>query len=187
MQNPRLAARYSKSLLDLAVERNSLERTLEDMKVLNSVCTQSHEFVVMLRSPVISGDKKLRVINDVIKNYNVSELSHAFISLLITKGRELNLPEIAAAFIGQYNELKNIRTVTLTTAAQMTDNIKKTIQDKIAGYMPKDSVELKTEVDESIIGGFVIEMGDRLYDASVKKSLNDIRAKIIDNSYVSKI
>lgn len=187
MQNPRLAARYSKSLLDLSVERNSLERTLEDMKVLNSVCSQSHEFDVMLRSPVISGDKKLKIINEVIKNYNVSELTQSFINLLITKGRELNLPEIATAFISQYNELKNIRAVKLTTAAPMADNIKNNILSKIAAYMPKDAVALETNVDESIIGGFVIEMGDRLYDASIKKSLNDIRANVIDSSYVNKI
>jgi len=187
MQNPRLAARYSKSLLDLAVERNSLERTLEDIKVLDSICTQSREFEVMLRSPVITSDKKLSVINEVIKNYNISDLTRAFISLLITKGRELNLGEIATAFIAQYNELKNIRTVKLTTASPMTDVVKSSIEAKIAGYMPKDSVDLKTEVDESIIGGFVIEMGDRLYDASVLKSLNDIKSRILDSSYSSKI
>jgi F-type H+-transporting ATPase subunit delta len=187
MQNPRLASRYAKSLLDLSIERNSLERTLEDMKVLNSICTQSREFDTMLRSPVISGDKKLKVINEVIKSYNVSELSHAFISLLITKGRELNLPEIAVAFIQQYNELKNIRTVKLTTATPVNDTIKNSIVAKIAGYMPKDTIDLKTEVNADIIGGFVIEMGDRLYDASVLKSLNDVRAKILDSSYVTKM
>ena len=187
MQNPRLASRYAKSLLDLAVERNSLEATLKDMQTLSSICKLSHDFVVMLRSPVISGDKKLSVMNLVLKGYEVSELTHAFINLLVAKGRELNLPEIADAFLGQYNVLKNIRTVKLTTAAPMSDAVKKNLAAKIAAYMPTDTMDLKTEVDEQLIGGFVLEVEDKLYDASVRRSLNDIRAKVIDTSYVSKL
>jgi len=187
MQNPRLATRYAKSLLDLAIERNSVEDTLGDMQLLNSICTRSYDFAVMLRSPVISGDKKLSVINIILKQHEVSELTHAFINLLVTKGRELNLPEIAGAFITQYNELKNIRTVKLTTAAPMDAAIKASIQEKIAGYMPTDTIDLETAIDDSLIGGFVLEVEDRLYDASVRKSLNDIRTQIIDTSYVSKL
>lgn len=187
MQNPRLATRYAKSLLDLAVERNSLEAALKDMQVLNDICIQSYDFVMMLRSPVINGDKKLSVIEIVLSKYNINELTNGFIKLLVLKGRELNLPEIAGAFIDQYNKLKNIRVVKLTTAAPMAANITASIQGKIAGYMPKDTVDLKTAVDEEMIGGFVLEVEDKLYDASVRKSLNEIRSKIIDTSYVTKI
>ena len=187
MQNPRLATRYAKSVLDLAVERNSLEAVLGDMRVLNGICTESRDFEVMLRSPIISGDKKLSVINEILKRFNVNEITHAFINLLVAKGRELTLPEIAAAFIDQYNILKNIRTVKLTTATPMHDAIKKTIESKIASDMPKDTIDLKTLVDDSLIGGFVLEVEDKLYDASVKKSLNDVRTQIVDKSYVSKL
>ena len=187
MQNPRLATRYAKSLLDLAVERNTVAATLKDMQTLSSICSVSRDFVVMLRSPIISGDKKLSVVNLVLKNYEVSELTHAFITLLVTKGRELNLPEITDAFITQYNVMKNIRTIKLTTAAPMSDAISKSITAKIAAYMPADTMDLKTEVDADLIGGFVLEVEDKLYDASVRRSLNDIRAKVIDSSYVSKL
>jgi len=187
MQNPRLASRYAKSLLDLAVERNSLEASLKDMQALSSICSMSRDFVLMLRSPVISADKKLSVVNEVLKSSKVSELTHSFINLLVSKGRESNIPEIADAFITQYNTMKNIRTVNLTTAAPMSDSVKKSISEKIAGYMPSDTIDLKTTVDEKLIGGFVLEVEDKLYDASVRRSLNDIRAKVIDTSYVSKM
>ncbi len=187
MQNPRLATRYAKSLLDLAVERNSVEETLKDMQLLSSICHQSHDFVVMLRSPVIHGDKKLNVVRLLLEGRNVSQLTQIFVNLLVAKGRESNLPEIAEAFQTQYNVLKNIRTVTLTTAAPMGDSFKESIKSKIAAYMPKDTVELKTIVDEKLIGGFVIEVEDKLFDASVRKSLNDFKSKVIDKSYESKI
>ena len=187
MQNPRLAARYAKSLLDLAVEQNNLEGTLKDMRTLNEICTMSPDFKVMLQSPVIKGDKKLGVLNAVLKNQQISPLTNAFITLLVNKGRELNLPEIAQAFIGQYNTLKNIRTVKLTTATPMNDVIKKGIEAKIAGNMPGDTVNMETVIDESLIGGFVLEVEDQLFDASVKKSLNDIRIKLIDHTYENKM
>ncbi len=186
MQNPRLAARYAKSVLDLAVERNSLDAVLSDMQVIHKICAQSRDFEVMLNSPVISGDKKLSVINEVLKRFNVNEITHAFVNLLVAKGRELNLHPIAVAFIEQYNVLKNIRTVTLTTATPMNSAIKKTLESKIAGYMPNDTIDLKTVVDDSLIGGFVLEVEDKLYDASVKKHLNDVKSKIVDTSYISK-
>lgn len=187
MQNPRLASRYAKSLLDLAVEKNCVEEVLKEMRLLNNICTTCHDFEVMLRSPVINGDKKLAVIKEVLNKYKVSKLTNAFINLLVQKGRELNLPEIAEAFITQYNKLKNIRLVKLTTAAPMNDTIKASIRSKIAGYLPNDIIDLKTEIDADLIGGFVLEVEDKLYDASVKKNLNDIRSKIIDTSYISKM
>ena len=186
MQNPRLASRYAKSLIDLAVERNSLEETLSDIQLLNSICTQSHDFTMMLRSPVIPAQKKLSVINSVVGG-NMKDLTKAFINLLVTKGREMNLPEIAGAFITQYKEMKNIRTVRVTTAVPMTDSIRNTIVQKIAGFMPTATIEMETKVNEDLIGGFVLEVGDKLFDASVKTKLNEIRANVVDLSYVNKM
>jgi len=187
MQNPRLATRYAKSLLDLAVETNKVEAALKDMQLLDGICSKSPDFTLMLRSPVINGYKKLAVIQEVLKSYEVNEITHGFIKLLIAKGREMNLPEIARAFLTQYNVLKNIRIVKLTTASPMADMIKSSIQEKVAAYIPNDTIDLKTAIDESLIGGFVLEVEDKLYDASVRKSLNEIRSGIIDTSYVSKI
>ncbi len=187
MQNPRLASRYAKSLLDLAVEQKSLDATLQDMQQLHHICTVSKDFELMLRSPIIKGDKKLAVINAVLANQGISELTKIFIKLLVSKGRELNLPEVAEAFIAQYNIMKNIRTVKLTTAAPVNDTIKNSIKNKVKSFMPQDTMNLETSVDPSLIGGFVLEVDDVLFDASVKKSLNEIRTKIVDHSYESKM
>lgn len=187
MQNPRLASRYAKSLLDLAVEQNSLEAALKDMQVLNSIFQQSNEFALMLRSPIVHADKKLSVISAVLQGRNISPLTNAFISLLVNKGREANMPEIAAAFISQYNVLKNIKTVHVTTASPMSDAVKDSIRTKIADHMPQSTIDLKTAVDESLIGGFVLELDDKLFDASVKNSLNEIRSKVVDHTYETKM
>lgn len=186
MQNPRLASRYAKSLIDLAIERNSLEETLSDMQLLNGICLQSPDFVQMLRSPVIPGSKKTAVLNAVVQD-KTSPLTKAFINLLVTKGREMNLPEISESFIAQYKELKNIKTVKVTTAVAMDDKMKNTVMSKVASFMPSATIELATSVNADLIGGFVLEMEDQLFDASVKKKLNDIRTNVVDLSYVNKM
>lgn len=187
MQNPRLASRYAKSLLDLAIEKNSLEETLSDMQLLDSICSQSHDFELMLRSPVIPGQKKLVVINAVIAN-NMKDLTKAFVTLLVNKGREANLPEIATSFIEQYKQLKNIRVVNVITATPMNESMKAAITSKVGGFLSSgSSIEMNTYVDEDLIGGFVLEVEGQLFDASVKTKLNQIKANIVDNSYVSKM
>lgn len=187
MQNPRLASRYAKSLLDLAIEQNVLEAALKDMQAMHSICELSNDFVMMLRSPVIKGDKKQTIINAVLAAQNMSALTKAFIALLVSKGREENLPEIATAFITAYNQLKNIRTVNLVTATPVNDTVKSSILARLNAYIPNGTIDLKTAVDESLIGGFVLEVGDKLYDASVKKSLSDVKSRILDHTYESKM
>ena len=186
MQNPRLAARYAKSLLDLSIERGSLEETLADMYLLDKICNMSRDFVNMLRSPVITGDKKTAITTQILAG-KTQELTMAFFKLLISKGREQSLPEIASAFIAQYNLAKNITTVKLTSAAAMGDQLQSEIIAKVQTFITGNTIELKTAVDPELIGGFVIEVGDHLYDASVKKKLQDIRSQVVDYSYVSKM
>ena len=184
MQNPRLASRYAKSLLQLAVEQNQLDSTLADMQLLAAICQQSHDFLNMLRSPIIKADKKQHII-DAVVGQNINQLSQAFMKLLISKGREENLDEIAEAFIGQYKELKNIRTVKLTTAAPVTDAVKASILQKLLGNIPQNEIDLKTDVDPSLIGGFIVELEDKLIDSSVRRNLNEIKSQLTKNLYVS--
>src|SRR5687768_15673369 len=110
MPNPRLAGRYAKSLLDLANERNELEAVYNDMLYLQAVCNQSRDVVKLLRSPVITPDKKVAILKEITKG-RIGETMNAFLRLLITKGREGYLPEIVVAFIAQYNKQKDIHII----------------------------------------------------------------------------
>ena len=186
MLNPRLAARYAKSLLDLACERNQQEAVCNDMKVLESICNTSSEFVAMLRSPVINSDKKMGAVHAIIDD-SMNIITGSFINLLIQKGREQSLPEISTAYISQYNEMNKIKTVKLTTAVAMHPEIKELMVSKIAGFLSEYTIQLDTQVNEDLIGGFVLEVEDKLFDASVRKGLNEVRSNIIDTSYVSKL
>ncbi len=186
MQNPRLASRYAKSLLDLAVEQNLLDTTLADMQLIDLVCSQSRDFGNVLRSPIINPDKKQAIIDAVIGN-KLSALSKSFVNLLINKGREANLAEIAKAFISQYKELKNIRTIKLTTAVPVTDHLREAIRSKAVASLKNDQIELQEDVNPDLIGGFVLEVDDKLFDASIRRDLNDVKEQFRKNIYVSEI
>ncbi|MGN6567014.1 MAG: ATP synthase F1 subunit delta [Flavipsychrobacter sp.] len=184
MQNPRLASRYAKSLFDLATEKNSLEDALKDMQLLISICSHSSDFTAMLRSPIVKADKKMHIVDAILKG-QIHAITQAFVHLLISKGREANLPEIATAFVSQYKEMKKIKTVKLTTAVPVNENVKVSIMAKIAAGLQGSTVELATDVNPELIGGFVLEMEDKLFDASVRRELNNIKAKLMDYSYTS--
>ncbi|MFY7901177.1 MAG: ATP synthase F1 subunit delta [Chitinophagaceae bacterium] len=185
MTNPRLAHRYAKSLVDLSVERNQLEVVYADMQYLQAVCKASKDFVNVLISPIIHADKKEAIINAVTKT-NISDLSNAFIKLLVSKGREADLQEIAHSFITQYNNIKNIHTVKLTTAIPISDSLKQSLEAKVNSTVT-GTVQLETKVNEQLIGGFVLEVGNKLVDASILRDLNDVKKQFLKNYYIHNI
>lgn len=185
MNNPRLATRYAKSLIDLAVEQKQLDAVYADMKTLQSINKGNADFVAMLRSPVISSDKKEKIIAAITEG-KVSKLTAMFMRLLTDKTREGNLPEIITAFINQYNSINGIQTVKLTTAVPVSDALKNEIVSKVkAGKDTK--IELEAKVDPSIIGGFMLQAGDTLVDASIQRDLNDVRKQFLSNIYMHNI
>ena len=186
MNNPRLASRYAKSLIDMAVELDQLNAVHDDIMLLNSVCKKSREFVVMLSSPIIAADKKYKVIQ-AITDGKVSQITQTFIKLLASKNREANLPEIITAFIEQFNKIKGIHKVKLTTAIPASEEIKNSFIKKIEASSSINNIELEAITDEKIIGGFVLEMDGKLVDASILRDLNDVKKQFDNNDYIHKL
>lgn len=186
MPNPRLAGRYAKSLVDLAIERNQLETVYKDMLLLQAICKSSPELVNVLRSPVINGDKKQAILTAVTEG-KVSELTAGFNKLLIDKTREEYIPEIVTAVIGLYNQMKGIHTVKLTTATALSEEMKQSIVAKLKAETSMQQIELETFVKDELIGGFVLEFNNNLVDASIARDLRDISKQFSQNIYVQQI
>ena len=183
MPNTRLAARYAKSLVDLSNEKGQLEQVYADMKFIAAVCKQSSDFVNLLRSPIINADQKNAIIKAIIAG-KTGELTILFINLLVRKGREIDLPEIAAAFIDQFNTIKGIHRVKLTTAIPVSDALKQSIENKVQREKTFGTIELETAVDEKLIGGFVLEFNNNLVDTSILRDLKDIKKQFSKNLFV---
>ena len=186
MLNPRLAGRYAKSLIDLATERNELEAVYNDMQYLNAVCKASRPFVALLKSPVIPIDKKSSAVTAVTTG-KIGILTATFIQLLINKNREFYLPEIVDAFIDQYNLIKGINKIKLTTATPLSEEVKNEIVNKIKAQTPIEKIELETVINEDLIGGFVLEYNNNLVDASIQRELRDLKSQFDKNVFVQQI
>ncbi|HET7897287.1 MAG TPA: ATP synthase F1 subunit delta [Flavisolibacter sp.] len=186
MLHTRVASRYAKSLLDLAVEKGQLEQVYADMLYLQELTSKSRDFQNLLRSPVINADTKLRTVEAVTKA-NVTPLTISFIRLMINKTRESALPEIIHSFIQQYKDKKGIKTVKLTTATPVSDSVKKAIVERVKTTGNIQNLELKEVIDPSIIGGFVLQVDDQLVDASVSYDLKQIARQFDNNDFIYKV
>ena len=183
----RIATRYAKSLLDLAIEQNKLERIKEDVDSFVRV-TKHREFYLMLKSPIINKDKKKAVLHSIFDG-NYDELTLKFLEILVRKHREAYLPEIAESFLDQYKHYMHITTVNLTTATKLSDAALESIKNKLMeSVLTDDKVEINTSVDPKLVGGFVLEFDGKQYDASVARKLEVLRKELFgDNLYVSQI
>lgn len=186
MNNPRLAGRYAKSLLDLAIEQKKVDAVYTDMKFLLSVTKSNPDFVSILKSPVIATDKKVKIIESITSG-RVSEITGMFIRLLMKKTRESNLPEMVKAFIEQYNKLKNIHPVKITTAVPMSDELKVSLIARIKTHPELQNIELQALVQDELIGGFKLEIKDILVDASISHDLHDIKKQFLSNEYIHRL
>lgn len=186
MPNPRLAARYAKSLLDIAIEQGQLETVYADMQFLQSIINNNRDFLNLLRSPIVKGDTKNKIVEAVTAG-RVSTLTATFNKLLVSKGREQDLPEIITAFIKQYKTYKNIHVVQLTTATPVSEGVKAAIVEQIRKTSDMQNIELETKVDSNLIGGFTLQAGDKLVDASIAYDLKQIRKQFENNDFVYQV
>ena len=150
------------------------------------MCTSNPDFVNMLKSPVIPSEKKEKIL-EVVTAGKINELTLAFLRLLIIKAREYSLPEIVKAFVEQYNELNGIHQVKITTAVPVGDAVKEALAQKIKADAKLDKIELEMVVKNELIGGFTLEVGGTLIDASIQRDLNDVKKQFKNNEYIHAI
>ena len=182
----RIANRYATSLVELAEEQGKLDRILEDVESFNEVC-KNRDFWLMLKSPIVSTDRKALVFDKLFAG-KYDELTMAFLKILLKKGRESLLTDIGDEFLVLYKKIKHISSVKLTTATELSKEAVEAIRKKLAASSATDDkVELQTLVDPGLIGGFVVEFEDKLYDASVAHKLNLLKSEFKDNLYISQI
>ena len=167
-----VASRYAKSLLDLAQEQGQLDAVKKDMESVVSVLKSNAELLAILKNPIISGDKKRNILAAIFEG-KISPTIVSFFNILVNKGRGAILLDIAQEFVREYNEAKGIVKASVTSATALSEANLAELQQIITGEI-KAEVILKNIVDPSLIGGFVVRVGDRQIDASIAGKLNKL-------------
>ena len=186
MSDFRVASRYAKSLIELADEQGVLEEVYNDMKLFADVCRENHDFVLMLKNPVIKGDKKKAILKSVFEG-KVHKLTLAIFDIMTRKKREAILPQVANQFRQQYKDLKQIGVATVTTAVELTDELRKEMKQMAGRISGKKSIELKEIIDEDIIGGYILKMGDQQIDDSIRTKLNSLAKEVSSRHFIREI
>jgi F-type H+-transporting ATPase subunit delta len=168
-----VASRYAKSLIDLAKEQNALEQVREDMALFVQTLKASSELQAVLRNPIIAHDKKKKIL-EAIFNGKVNKATSSFFEIMVNKSRAEILFPTALEFISQYNALKNIINAQVVSAAPLSEENKRKLTDEVKA-ITGGNVIMHTKVDPSLIGGFVLTVGDRQIDTSVAASLTKIK------------
>ncbi len=184
MVNPRLARRYAKALYDLAKERGEEVKVLSDMNYFDELCEESRDFKNFVKSPIINPQKKEDVFNEILKG-KVQPITLDFILLLTRKGREKGMDEIAKSYREIYNSDKDIKILKLHTAQKLEQDEIDKIVNKVKSQIDAKELEVEVTVNPDLIGGFVVEVEDKLFDASVQRDLRDIRNQFHKNYYIS--
>ena len=175
MKSTKSAIRYAKALLELSIENSNLDEVSSDMRRIVESSNETNDFKVFLSSPVIKSDKKIKVLKVLFVGFE--KLTSSFIDLITKNKREYLLVEIAEAYLYLLKKQQQIVPVSITSARKLEKETLNQILDKMKSHVEGD-FEVTEEVDESLIGGFIVRMDDKQIDASVLTQLNRMKQEL---------
>lgn len=178
MAGSRAAIRYAKAVLRLAKEQNSAEEVNGDMKLISKTISENNDLLIMLRSAVVKTDLKKTVLNKIFPDIN--GLSSGLFDILISNKRLPILGDVAAKYNDLHDASIGKEKATVTTAVPMTAELELKVLAKVKELTNK-AVELENIVDESILGGFILRIGDKQYNASISNQLNKLKREFTLN------
>lgn len=182
MSEIRVASRYAKSLIELAIEKGVLEEVHFDMQLFTNTVESNRELYLLLKNPIVQNDKKQAILKALF-GARVNKMTNLFFEIISRKKREGNLPAIAREFHARYNEYKGIVSAEVVTTFELTAQLRKefiAIIEKISGK----SVELHERIDKSLIGGYVLRIEDKQIDESISARLMELKNEFSQNPYV---
>ncbi len=171
----RAANRYAKALIDYGLENKSLDKLLEDVNDISARIQQSSDLKAILKSPVVKGEDKLSILNTVFEKSD--KTFHNLFQSLSSHNRFDHLALICKSFVHLYNEVNNIQEAHIKSAVELDDKTLKSFQNKIKD-LTGDSAKITTSVDKDLLGGFVLNIDNLQYDASISGKLNKLKQNL---------
>lgn len=178
MAGSRAAIRYAKALLSIALDNKKADKVNTDMLYIASILSSHPDLQNTVLSPVVNTQDKKVILEQVFKEANGITLQ--LFSVLQTNNRIQILGNIAEAYTNLYNAHIGVEKVTVTTAVALSPELEAKVLEKVKELTPKQVV-IKNIIDESVIGGFILRVGDVAYNASVSNQLNKLKRQLTLN------
>ena len=171
------AERYAKAFFTTTEDKNVVNEVLADMKLIKNTMLENKELKSVIKSPVIDLHKKKLILEAVFSEANSNSMQ--LIALLLNKKRINLLLEVASSYISIYEKNNNINRAKVVLAKELTHDMFTKIQAKVNALTGND-VEIQTEINPAILGGFVLTINDLQYDASVVGQLNKFKTQLVN-------
>jgi len=171
----RAAKRYATALIHLTEEQKSMDKLLEQTQIIKNSLEQSSDLRSVLNSPVIVNANKLAIAKSVFKSFD--KMLHKLFETLSENNRFDHLKWICQYYASQYNVIHNIRETHIKSAVELDDKTIKLFEEKI-NAMTGDKAQITTTVDENLIGGFVLNLKDLQYDASISGHIKKLKRNL---------
>jgi F-type H+-transporting ATPase subunit delta len=177
MVSQKVSNRYALSLLSIALEKNLLDTVYKDAKLLIDAFDESNELQRVIESPVIRPEMKISILGEIFSQ-KIDKETLNFIYFIVGKRREEILYSVAKRFISLRNEHLEIVELFVSTAFELNDDQKEMLKDRFEKILNKKTI-MNFKVDDNLIGGFVAQVGDTVYDASLKHQLELLKKEFI--------
>ena len=169
---------YGEALVELAVEENKTDDFIAEITMLLEILEENKEFGELMNHPKIVKEEKKKVLDAVFKERVSNEL-YGFLQLIVDKDRYSEIENILNYFLDKIKELKGIGVVYVKTAMPLGQEQKKKIEQKLLDTTKFKEVEMHYEVQESLIGGMMIRIGDRVVDSSIETKLSQLTKQLM--------
>jgi F-type H+-transporting ATPase subunit delta len=171
-----VSERYAKALFELALEKDAVEEVYQDSLLITKTCEESKELRLLLKSPIINSGKKLTILNEIF-NKQINQLTLTYLLIMVRKKRESFIPAIATQLVELYKTYKNILTVHFKSPV-LPDTVTREMVLSLMENFTESDVDLRAEIDETLIGGFILNWKDLQYDASIRREIDNMRITI---------
>ena len=179
MAGTRAAIRYAKAVLDLAKDQKLEDVVNNDMKLIAGTISNSKDLDNMLQSPIVRSSEKKSALTEIFKDSNA--ISTGLVDTLIANKRLNILGLVASGYNTLYDQLRETQVARVTTAIPLSDELRDMVLDKVKELTSSKEVTLENIIDEDILGGFILRVGDIQYNASVADKLSKLKREITLN------
>lgn len=169
---------YGDALLETAMENNNIDEIFEEIKALKSIFENNPDLKKILESPKIVRQEKTDTIKEIFSG-KLSDTVMGFLVAVVDKNRQTEFEEIFDYFIDEVKEYKHIGTAYISSAIELSDAQKKSIEEKLLSTTPYEKIDMIFSIDKELIGGLVIRIKDRIIDSSIKSRLYEIKRELL--------
>ena len=173
--NSEISRRYAKALIELCDESKSLEKVEKDILNLNNLMNSNNEIKEILKSQIISRDKLAKIMENVLKALNSNSITVKFVGTIALNGRLQNIQNIVDEFLKMMSDIRGELVASVTTAFPISKDINNSLVKEVKKLTKSEKIELRSNVDKSLIGGFVLRVGSTMIDSSIKTKLNSLK------------